>query len=179
MKPMLKRYLAAIVLMLSFVARSTAAPIDDGVTAFNRSDFPTALKLLRPLAEHGNATAQVFLGQMYDFGYGVSQDYAESFEWYRKAADQGNPVAQSLLAYMYKAGRGVPQDYVRAHMWWNLAAASGDPFSAKYRDEVAALMTPAQVAEAQKLASEWKKSIPLASEHQSQHPEIPTPKFRR
>jgi uncharacterized protein len=77
-------------------------------------------------------------------------------KWYRKAADQGYYVGQYLLGFMYKVGRGVPQDYVSAHMWWNLAAASGDQYSAKHRDEIAVLMTPEQIGEAQKLAREWK-----------------------
>jgi TPR repeat protein len=148
--------LAAIVLMSCFAAPGAAAPVDDAVAAFNRSDFPAALQLLRPLADQGVAEAQVFLGQMYDFGHGVPQDYAETLKWYRKAADQGDPTGQHLLGFMYKAGRGVPQDYVSAHMWWNLAAASGDQYAAKHRDEVAALMTPPQIAEAQKLAREWR-----------------------
>jgi TPR repeat protein len=50
--------------------------------------------------------------------------------------------------------QGVPQDYVIAHMWLSLAAAGGN-FTAE-RDFIAAKMTPAQVAEAQKLAREWK-----------------------
>jgi hypothetical protein len=50
----------------------------------------------------------------------------------------------------------VPQDYVTAHMWFNLAAASGDKTGAEGRDMAAAKMTPAQIAEAQKLAREWK-----------------------
>jgi uncharacterized protein len=57
---------------------------------------------------------------------------------------------------MYGTGHGVPQDYVIAHMWFNLAAASGDKEAAEVRDMLAAKMTPAQVAEAQKLAREWK-----------------------
>jgi hypothetical protein len=63
---------------------------------------------------------------------------------------------------MYYKGDGVPQYYIRAHMWVNLAAASRttDPAArgqaAKARDEVAAMMTPDQIAEAQRLAGEWK-----------------------
>ena len=59
---------------------------------------------------------------------------------------------------MYEDGRGVPQDYVRAHMWFNLAAsgASGHDWMIKYRDLVAAKMTPDQIAEAQRMAREWK-----------------------
>jgi uncharacterized protein len=57
---------------------------------------------------------------------------------------------------MYRTGGGVPQDYVIAHMWFNLAAASGDKDAVKARDVVAAKMAPTQIAEAQKLAREWK-----------------------
>ena len=57
---------------------------------------------------------------------------------------------------MYAEGRGVPQDFVSAHMWFNLAAAQGEKNAAEYREKVADGMTPAQTAEAQKLAREWK-----------------------
>ena len=51
---------------------------------------------------------------------------------------------------MYKNGLGVSQDYVQAHMWLDLAAMAGDQGAAENRKIVAALMTPAQIAEAQK-----------------------------
>ncbi len=62
---------------------------------------------------------------------------------------------------MYGKGLGVPQDYVQAHMWSNLAASGYIPGktrdqSVKDRDIVAEKMTPAQIAEAEKLAREWK-----------------------
>ncbi len=62
---------------------------------------------------------------------------------------------------MYSKGQGVPQNYVQAHMWYNLAASRFAPGSdrdmaVKNRDIAAALMTPAQIAEAQRLAREWK-----------------------
>jgi TPR repeat protein len=57
---------------------------------------------------------------------------------------------------MYAQGQGVPQDYVRAHMWFNLLAAQGYKGASENRDKAARLMTPAQIAEAQKLAREWK-----------------------
>jgi hypothetical protein len=56
---------------------------------------------------------------------------------------------------MYGNGRGVPQDYVAAHMWFNLSAAQGNANAAENRNNVAARMTPAQIAEAQRLARDW------------------------
>jgi TPR repeat protein len=57
---------------------------------------------------------------------------------------------------MYEWGYGVPQDYAQAHMWFNLAGASGDADAIKKRDTIARKMTPDQIAEAQRLAREWK-----------------------
>ena len=91
----------------------------------------------------------------------AAQDYAQAVAWYRKAADQGYAFAQNSLGDMYADGHGVPQDYVLARMWFNLAASRATtawlrPAAVKSRDDVAAKMTPAQIAEAQRMAREWK-----------------------
>ncbi len=67
--------------MLFFAALShpaLAAPVDDAIAAQNKGDYATALRLLRPLAEGGNATAQYNLGGLYASGQGVPQNYAEA-----------------------------------------------------------------------------------------------------
>ena len=56
---------------------------------------------------------------------------------------------------MYKQGLGVLQDYPLAHMWFNLAASQGWTNARISRDQLAEKMTPAQIAEAQRLAREW------------------------
>ena len=71
------------------------------------------------------------------------------------AAEQGFAPAQSNLGVMYLNGQGVSQDYVLAHMWFNLAASGGYTDAQKWRDSIAAKMTPSQIAEAQRLATEW------------------------
>jgi TPR repeat protein len=83
-------------------------------------------------------------------------DYATALRTFRPLAIQGNAVGQYILGFMYSNGQGVPQDYIEAHAWFALAAAQGDKDAAKSRDEVAKRMTPAQIAEAQKLAREWR-----------------------
>ena len=160
MKPTLKHALAAIVLVLSLAAPVAAGPLEDARAAYRREDFATALRLFRPLANKGDAGAQSALGTLYDRGWGVPQNYAEALKWYRLAADQGDAGAQYSLGSMYQSGLGVPLDYVRAHMWFNLSAAQGYKTAAKARDEWAKDMTPAQIAEAQKLAREWQSKRP-------------------
>jgi TPR repeat protein len=93
---------------------------------------------------------------MYSQGLGVPQSYAEAMKWYLMAADQGDAVAQYNLGVTYSQGLVVTQDYVQAHMWYNLAAAQGQKDSGIWRDSLAKKMTPTQIAEAQKLAREWK-----------------------
>ena len=93
---------------------------------------------------------------MYGAGRGVLQDQAEAAKWFRKAADQGNANAQYDLGIAYFKGLGVPQDYAIAYMWLNLGAAGGNKDAAKFRDALISNMTPAQIAEAQRLARDWK-----------------------
>ena len=115
----------ALLLTLSLSAPVLAGPFEDGLTAYNKSDYKTALRLWRPLADQGIADAQYNLGLMYDIGRGVPQDYAQAVKWYRLAADQGNASAQSNLGLMYDKGRGVPQDDAQAVKWYRLAADQG------------------------------------------------------
>ena len=128
----------------------------EGVDAYKRGDYDTALKEFLPLAEQGVAVAQFTLGGMYDKGHGVPQDYQEAFRWYRLAAEQGNEAAQGKLGTMYYLGQGLPKDNVLAHMWVNLAAAQGLESASEMRDHFEKGMTPDQIAEAQRLAKAWK-----------------------
>ena len=119
-------------------------------------DDTEASRWFRRAAEQGHAKAQFNLGVMYTLGEGVPQDDKEAVRWYRLAAEQGVARAQYNLGSMYGMGQGVPQDYVQAHMWVNLAAVQGNGKARKARDRLAEKMTPAQRAEAQRLAREWK-----------------------
>jgi len=126
-------------------------------------DSAEAAKWFRLGADQGDAVAQHNLGFMYAKGDGVARDYAEAVNWWRRAAEQGYAQAQHNLAIMYESGLGVSQDFVQAHAWLSLAASRFAASEAEKRDKVlearnsvASKMTPAQIAEAQRLAQEWK-----------------------
>ncbi len=108
----------------------------------------------------GCATALVQPHEAADFEAGKEAyyrgDYDTALKEWRPLAEQGFASAQNNLAKMYRRGEGVPKDDVLAHMWWSLAAAQGHEPARKYRDRLAARMTPAQLADAQRLAREWK-----------------------
>jgi TPR repeat protein len=117
-------------------------------------DEVQAMKWYRLAAGQGRSDAQYQLGHLY-----YRQDnYAEAAKWFHLAADQGRADAQSNLGSMYADGEGVPQDFVQALMWFTLAAAQNHRDGIENRDKAAGLMTPAQIAEAQKLARVWKST---------------------
>ena len=137
---------AALVLLVSGVASA-------------QTPSPTDIAELRVKANAGNADAQYNLGVWYRFGQGVPQDSAQGAAWIRKSAEQGHIGAQFNLGLMYSLGQGVPTDYVEAHQWLNLAASRASVEEVTqytgYRDGVAAMMTPQQVADAQQRATDW------------------------
>ncbi len=119
-------------------------------------DFQEAALWFRLAADQGHAKAQTTLGRKYAQGQGVAQDDQEAFQWVRKAAEQGYAPAEAVLGSMYYEGRaGAPQDYVLAHMWANLAVSQGHEKAADLCDLIEEVMSPAQLAEAQRLAREW------------------------
>jgi uncharacterized protein len=143
-------------------------------------DFREAFKWYRIAADQSSSYAENVIGVAYEHGLYVTQDYAEAFRWYRRAAnkiyerpgDTWIHSPQYNIGAMYASGRGTAQDNVRALMWFTLAAAFGDtkqpgPLGIKLldtststapeqRDKLMALMTSAQIAEAERLANEWR-----------------------
>ena len=99
------------VLLLSLLVGNPAFSADaqKGYDAIKRGDYATALRILKPLAEQGDALAQTVLGAMYAEGEGVPQNYKTAVKWYTLAAEQGFASAQYNLGVMYQFGTGVPQ----------------------------------------------------------------------
>jgi uncharacterized protein len=125
-KQRIKAFLAAGVLALALFGSAMAGPLEDGEAAYHRGDYAEAMRLLRPLAEQGDANAQSQLGAMYTFGDGVPHDTEQGAMWYRKAAEQGNANAQNKLGLMYAFGIGTPKDGAQSLFWYRKAAEQGD-----------------------------------------------------
>lgn len=121
-----------------------------------KPDHAEAIKWYRLAAEQGSADAQNNLGFTYVNSDQAVQDDVEGFKWYRRAAEQGYATAQSNLGWMYENGRGVEQDYVQAYKWYSLGAAQGNKFGKESLGTLVENMTPDEIAEAQRLAAEWK-----------------------
>ena len=115
-----------------------------------------ALKWYRKAAEQGDAEAQTGLAAKYYDGEGLPKNYAEAGKWYGKAAEQGDSWAQRNLSFIYKDGHGVSWNYAAAYFWADMAAAQGYGEANSLLQDLSRLMTPDQIAQAQKLSAKWK-----------------------
>ena len=123
------------ILLLSFAARVAARPLEDATIAIERREYATAIQILRPLAEQGNADAQVVLAMMFITGRGVPQDHAEGVKWLQKGANHRNAVAQCLLGHA--TDQGLLQDDVAVVAGAEKAADEGnDALSVSSRGQV-------------------------------------------
>jgi len=118
-------------------------------------DYEKAAYWYRKSAEQGLAIAQSHLGVLYTNGKGVARDYDQAAFWYGKAAEQGDGKAQNNLGAMNYQGQGVPRDYVQAYFWWLLAAVQGNRSARRNLDMAQQTMTPDEISEAYRRASEW------------------------
>lgn len=127
------------------------------------TDLVAAVRWLRVAVKGDDPSGENTLATLYRNGRGVPKDLEEAARLYRLAAEQGDSDAQSSLGFLYSSGDGVIKDYVQAHMWLNLwathSSSGGTTFAGLCRDGREALevmMSPAQIAEAQSLARNWK-----------------------
>ena len=108
---------------------SLAGPLEDGVDAANRKDYPSAIRLLEPLARSGNALAQLRIGLLHYHGHGVRESDAMALQWFERAARQGLAEAQFHLGNMYAYGLADPGNDVDpsrlAAQWYFEAARQG------------------------------------------------------
>jgi TPR repeat protein len=124
--------LGRTVLTLAAVPPATG---DEGRSAYERGDYAAAAHAWLPLAEQGDITAAIALGNLYWTGKGAAPDkpgsdaapaYGEAAKWYRKAADAHVADAELKLAEMYWRGLGVEQDFGEAVQRFGRASDLGN-----------------------------------------------------
>ncbi len=95
-----------------------------------------------------------------DFHVGVEAwgrgDYDRALQEFRPLAEQGHAEAQVNLGIMSSQGLGVPKDSVQGYRWYTLAAIQGDDLAGKFKDHLTKSMPLDELAEAQRLAREWR-----------------------
>jgi len=156
----------AAVVLASFVASGMAVGDDfeDCGRAAVAEDWQAAVGPCSRLAEQGVAPAQDTVAWMHHHGLSVPQNDLKAVEWWTKAAEQGFALAHMRLGYLHWSGHGVPKDSRMAYYHINLAAALAtepemrDSFT-DLRDSAAKELTPQEIAEAQRMSSEWQEKF--------------------
>ena len=133
-------------------------------TAYTISKTPSkAIEWFLKAAEQGDIESQKELAARYFIGRDTTQNYRKAFYWFLKAASLGDATSQFDMAGFYARGfASIPKNLVLAHMLYNLAGAKSYRTAiTNQRDEIALLLTPNQLDEAQELASKWKIGMPI------------------
>ena len=112
MKAILRSWFLALAIMLTRAVPANAGPYEDGVAAYEKSDYAAALKFWGPLSEQGDADAQHNLGLMHYEGWGVPWDIVKAHMWLSLAATQGDFAAQKTLNIV--ANRMLPDQIAEA-----------------------------------------------------------------
>jgi uncharacterized protein len=129
--PQRKCAIVAVVLgaaMIALLTRPAAADeLTDALIRYVLRDFAGAITRLTPLAERGNAVAQLKLGVIHARGEGVARDDEAALRWFSAAAGQGQSEGQYELGVAYRDGLGTPVDAKLAMHWFQRAAEGGAP----------------------------------------------------
>lgn len=125
-RPFRRSFLLPLLLLAGWAASGTClADLKEGLAQFGHGDYAQAIATLKPVAEHGDASAQYALGLANYNHLGTARNLPEALKWFRLAAAQGMPEAQFCLAEMYAQGEGVPADQKIAVSWFQRAAWGG------------------------------------------------------
>ena len=159
------RFLLLIGFAAALAPVAHADSLAEGARVYALENYPRSASILITRAEHGDPRAQTYIGVMYLRGQGVPQNFEAAAWWLHRAAEADVPAAQYFLGLLYDKGQGVAQDFVLAQAWLNLAVAHAAPAWrsrwALIRDAVASKMSRDQLAEAQRLALDWRPaSVP-------------------
>jgi TPR repeat protein len=129
----MRRFLPAILLAAAVALLPVAvrAGEDDGLAAYQRQDWATAARELKPLSDQGDPRAQGRYGRLLLDGLGVPKDEGEAIRLLQAAAEHNDAEGEVWLALAYQNGRGgLPRDPVRGFTLMKLAADQDDPQAA-------------------------------------------------
>lgn len=100
-----------------------------GKSLYRKGKYDEAIKWLRQAAESGHAEAQDYMGEAYQYGRGVTQDFALMEQWYKRSAENGCARGQHDYAVVWETRH---YNTVEAAKWYRKAAVQGNQYS-QYR----------------------------------------------
>ncbi len=105
----MKRFISMLAIFLASSLISMADTLDEALSFYNKGDYGSAIKLIKPLAEQGNTGAQIELGKCLL----LKGDYNTAIRLLKPFAEPGNENAQSWLGKFFFERK----DYALAIRW--------------------------------------------------------------
>jgi len=154
----MKNHILLTLTGLLFVTSSVQAESDYGqcYRLLKNNDNAGAIAPCAKAANRGDLAVQVTLGNIYEQGIGIDQDYGQAAKWFRQAAVAGDTTGQYLLGSLYQRGRGVPKDIVEAYAWMDVGTRYGDLHVAAERDGLITQMSSEQLGMALEKSAEYR-----------------------
>lgn len=122
---MLRWSIMAVTLAWSSWSGPARADTAAGLADFRNGRFSEAVGQWRSSAEQGDAAAALYLGVLYDTGFGVPQSAPQALAWYQRGGERGNVTAMFNAAVMHDAGRGTAANPAAAVTWYEQASRAG------------------------------------------------------
>ena len=110
-------YFLLFCILITVGCASDETKLETGRRQYADQNFTQAFATLTPLAQKDIAEAQLYLGNLYYMGKGISKDHEKALNWYLQAARQGLAQAQFNLSLMYFDGEGVDKNIVK-YLYW-------------------------------------------------------------
>ena len=86
--------------------------------AYDSGRYDAVIGVIEEYAENGNAIAQRYLADAYQFSKGVAGSAKLTFYWYSMAAEQGEADAECFLGSCYRNGTGTNIDLTKMLYWY-------------------------------------------------------------
>ena len=126
-----------------------------------KRDTQLALDYLKASVEGNDPRGLQDMGSVYDEGiFGYQKDPEKAAQFYLRAAAMGNSAAMFNAAAILELGEaGVTQDRVEAYKFYVLSRDAGFyPLAVKALENITAVMTPEEIAEAETRAEQFLKA---------------------
>jgi TPR repeat protein len=98
----------------------------EGKTLYDLNRFAEAKPLFEKACDGGDLPGCVQLGELYESGYGVTQDHSQARMFFQKACDGKEMLGCTRLGFLYQFGLGVDKDPSQARMLVQKACDAGE-----------------------------------------------------
>ncbi|MGD0634994.1 MAG: hypothetical protein ABSA13_12060 [Beijerinckiaceae bacterium] len=123
------------------------AKLQIALQAFRSGYDETALSILTPLADEGNAKAQYWLADICEYDPGGKPETAKALTLLGKSTEQRQ------IGHIFAPGLSVTQDRAQAYGWYENAALRGDGLAERMRDDILKRMSPAEINKGEQIAA--------------------------